>query len=254
MTHSLAELTSDALGKVVASGMSCVLLPVGSVEPHGPHLPLGTDSYISEGACRAAVPLLAERGVIALVAPTMPYGVTNFAAGFAGALSVDGPVLTAMLVSIVRALRGQGFTHICVVNNHLEPAQDEAVRGVLAAFDKGVVSVACPLERRHARTLSDEFKRGECHAGEYETSIVLALRPELVDRAVAVGLSEVPVSLSTGIREGKMTFTAMGMDRAYAGAPALATVVEGEAMLSRLATMIVTEVTDALGESRPLHR
>lgn len=254
MTYLLAELTSDALGKLVASGMNCVLLPVGSVEPHGPHLPLGTDSYISEGACKAAVPLLRERGVVALVAPTLPYGVTDFAKGFPGALSVEAPALTAILVSIVRALRGQGFTHVCIVNNHLEPAQDEAVRGVLSSFGEGEVSVACPLQRRHARTLSDEFKRGECHAGEYETSLVLAMRPELVAREVTADLPEVPVSLSDGIRAGKTTFAAMGMDRAYAGAPARATAAEGETMLALLASMVVTEVIGALGSARPLPR
>lgn len=251
MSYYLAELTSGAVGAVVAAGMNCVLLPVGSVEPHGPHLPLGTDSYISEGASVAAVPLLRERGVMTLIAPTLPYGVTDFAQGFPGALSVEAPVLTAMLVSIVRALLGQGFTHVCVVNNHLEPAQDAAVRAVLGSFPEGAASVACPLTRRHARTLSDEFKRGACHAGEYETSLVLAVRPDLVNRDAMEGLPEVPVSLSEGIRAGKHTFAAMGMSRAYAGAPASATKEEGAEMVRRLATMIVTEVVDALGQGRP---
>lgn len=252
MTYRLAEMTTEAIGAVLASGMTCALLPVGSVEPHGPHLPLATDSFISEGACEAAVPLLRARGVTTFVAPTLPYGVTDFAKGFAGALSVDGPVLTAMLVSIVRALRGQGFSHVCIVNNHLEPAQDAAVRAVLAAFPEGTASVACPLQRRHARTLSDEFKRGECHAGEYETSLVLAIRPDLVpSHDTLKALPGVPVSLSTGIREGKSTFVEMGMARAYAGTPATASKEEGSAMLGRLADMIVTEVVDALGAAHP---
>ena len=251
MSYFLAELTSEALASTVSSGMNCVLLPVGSVEPHGPHLPLGTDSYISEGACIAAVPLLRERGVLTLIAPTVPYGVTDFAKGFPGALSIEGPVLTAMLAAIVRALRGQGFTHVCIVNNHLEPAQDEAVRAVLASFPEGAASVACPLTRRHARTLSDEFKRGECHAGEYETSLVLAIRPELVARDAMKDLPAVPISLSDGIRAGKSSFADMGMAHAYAGSPSGASQEQGADMLTRLAAMIVTEVTEALGQAHP---
>jgi len=82
------------------------------------------------------------------------------------------------------------------------------------------VSVACPLTRRWARTLSAEFKSGACHAGQYETAIVLAAAPGLVDEAARAGLPEVPVSLSERIGAGVTSFAAMGLDRAYAGAPA----------------------------------
>src|SRR5690606_2652795 len=97
---------------------------------------------------------------------------------------------------------------------------DAAVRAAIAGAAKGTASVACPLTRRWARTLSAEFKSGACHAGSYESSLVLASRPEPVREAVRAALPEVPISLSDGIRDGKSTFAQMGMADAYAGAPA----------------------------------
>jgi creatinine amidohydrolase len=108
----------------------------------------------------------------------------------------------------------------------------------------GRVSVACPLTRRWGRTLSDEFKRGNCHAGRYETSLVLAAGEEV--RPARAGLPPLDVSLSDGIRAGRTTFAAMGLDRAYTGAPADATAAEGDDLYARLADMIVTEVLEGL--------
>ncbi len=243
--HRLGELTTVELAALIAGPRPVVaLLPVGSTEPHGPHLPLATDVVISEAACARALALLDARAVTALIAPAVPYGVTECAAGFAGAVSVPGPVLTAFLHAVVDGLLAQGLAHVCLVNNHLEPAHDAAVRAVTRP---GLVSVACPLTRRWARTLSAEFKSGACHAGRYETSLVLAATPALVDDAARAALPAVPISLSEQLVAGVTTFAAMGMDAGYAGAPAEATAGEGDELALRLATMVATEVLEALG-------
>ena len=87
---------------------------------------------------------------------------------------------------------------------------------------------------------------GACHAGQYETSLVLAVEPGLVDERAAQGLPASTLSLSEGIAAGKTTFKALGMDQAYTGSPAEATREEGAEMLERLATMIVREVVEGL--------
>jgi creatinine amidohydrolase len=245
----LAEMTTEQVDKVLSRGKPVVaLLPVGSVEPHGPHLPLATDTLISEAAAARAVEQLAAAGVTALIAPAIPYGVTCFAVGFAGAVSVAAEPLTAFLRAVIRGYLDAGFAHVCLVNNHLEPAHDHAVRAALVELPAGAASVACPLTRRWARTLSPEFKSGACHAGQYETSLVLAVAPEAVDWTAAALLPDRAESLSTGIRSGQQSFLEMGLDRAYTGAPASATAQEGEATLELLATMISTEVTEALAK------
>jgi creatinine amidohydrolase len=244
MTY-LADLTYEEVAALVA-GTAVAIVPVGSVEPHGPHLPLSTDTTISETCAVRAVPKLAESGISAVVAPSVPYGVTDFARGFSGAVGVPASVLTPLLRSIAERLFDTGFVHVCFVNNHLEPAHDAAVRAAIAGFPSGAASVACPLSRRWGRTLSDEFKRGDCHAGRYETSLVLAAGKNV--RREVTELPAVGLSLSDAIKAGKTTFAAIGMDRAYTGAPAAASAAEGEDLYERLVTMVVTEITEGIAQ------
>ncbi|MFO0742893.1 MAG: creatininase family protein, partial [Labilithrix sp.] len=235
----LAELTYEQV-ESICRGRAVAIVPVGSVEPHGPHLPLDTDTTISETCAARAVQVLAADGITAVVAPSVPYGVTDYASGFAGAIGVPAEALTAMLRGIAEKLLACGFQHVCFVNNHLEPAHDAAVRASIAELAKGEASVACPLTRRWGRTLSDEFKRGDCHAGRYETSLVLA-----AGRAVHGTIGDLPtvgLSLADAIKAGKKTFAEIGMDRAYTGAPSEATAIEGDDLYGRLVTMVVTEI------------
>lgn len=239
MQH-LAKLTTEELRAILAAGPVAAIVPVGSVEPHGPHLPLSTDTTISEVASVRAIPLLAAKKIRALVAPSVPYGVTEYASGFAGCVSIPPSTLTAFLRAIAEKLLADGFAHVCFVNNHLEPAQDTAVR---AAIDGLRASVACPLTKRWGRTLSDEFKKGNCHAGRYETSLVLAAGEAVRDPSA---LPPIATSLSDGIKAGQTTFREMGLDRAYTGAPAEGTKVEGDALYDKLAEMIATEIAEGM--------
>jgi creatinine amidohydrolase len=249
---ALALLTTEEARAVAAHPPTAVLVPVGSVEPHGPHLPLATDTVISEEAAERAAVLLQEKRVSAYVAPAVPYGVTEYAAGFSGALSVPADVLTALLRGIAARVLADGWSHVCFVNNHLEPAHEAAVRAATSGFDPSKASVACPLTKRWGRTLSEEFKRGNCHAGRYETSLMMAAGADV--REASRVLPSLDVSLSVAIREGKTTFAEMGLDRAYTGAPAEATAAEGESLYDKLAFMIATEVLEGLaagGHSLP---
>jgi len=124
-------MTTKEVAAKLGAPRSCALLPVGSTEPHGPHLPLDTDVVISEVACDRAAPRLEAAGVATVVAPALPYGVTDYASGFAGAIGVPAAVLTPMIRAVVERLLADGFRHVCVVNNHLEPAHDAAVRAAI---------------------------------------------------------------------------------------------------------------------------
>ncbi len=249
VARRLAELTYEEVASLVSAGRAVAIVPVGSVEPHGPHLPLDTDTTISVTCAMRAADRLesAPPGralVTAVVAPSVPYGVTDYAAGFAGAIGVPAGALTAMLAAIAKSLLATGFAHVCFVNNHLEPAHDAAVRAAIDGLPRGTASVACPLTRRWGHTLSDEFKRGDCHAGRYETSLVIAagvhVRPSFGE------LPTLGLSLSDAIRSGKSTFAEIGMERAYTGAPREATLAEGEELYEKLVTMVLTEIEEAL--------
>lgn len=238
----IETMTSPGFGELAKSGKLVVLLPVGSVEPHGPHMSLATDTVISVGAAKAAAFKLEEAGLKPVIAPSIPYGVTECAAAFPGAISIEASVLTKMVAAVVDAYLAAGAVHVCVINNHLEPAQDAAIQAVKEG--RSGVSVACPLTRKWGRTLSAEFKSGACHAGQYETSIVLACDPTLVDGRVCAALPEVPISLAEQLKAGTNDFLEMGLKDAYAGTPAQASAEEGRSTLERLAEMIVGEVGD----------
>lgn len=246
----LGALTYEEVDSLVKGSQPAVaIVCVGSVEPHGPHLPLETDTTISETCAERAVSALAMKGIRAVIAPSVPYGVTEYARGFSGAIGVSAEALSAILRSIAENLVGCGFRHVCFVNNHLEPAHDAAVRAAITGLAPGTASVACPLTRRWGRTLSDEFKRGDCHAGRYETSLVLAAGKPVRDARET--LPTLTLSLSEGIKAGKTTFSEIGMTRAYTGAPKDATAEEGDALYARLVEMVVGEISEALALQPP---
>lgn len=246
----VAALTSPELARMARDGSPlCILVPVGAIEPHGPHLPLDTDVIISRASAARAAGRLHAAAIRAYVAPDVPYGVTECARDFAGAVSVPAPGVERYLRGVAEGWLRAGASLVCLVNNHLEPAHEAAVRSAATGV-RGVI-VASPLERRFARTLSAEFKRGACHAGEYETSIVMAAAPERVREEVRRSLPEVDVSLAENLGRGVERFAEMGLADAYAGAPARASAAHGEEMLDRLAAMIETTVREALEQPAP---
>src|SRR5690348_1612655 len=147
----LGDRTKDEVAALLAKGPVVAIVPVGSVEPHGPHLPLATDTIISAKAAEIACARLLASGTSAVIAPSIPYGVTDFAAGFAGAVSIETGALSAFLKEVASAFLRAGFAHVAFVNNHLEPEHDRAVRDAIAGLEPGRASVACPLTRRWAR-------------------------------------------------------------------------------------------------------
>ncbi len=247
MRRELAELSYTEL-EALDKTNACVILPVGATEAHGPHLPLSTDVIIAGGMARAGADALAERGVLALVAPALAYTSAGYAAGFAGTVSIRPETATELLVDVCRAFFGHGFPLVALANAHLEPghiASLEAAVTRLAA--EGRVVFPDVTRKPWALRLTDEFKSGACHAGQYEGSVVRAERPELFRAEIAAELPENPASLSRAIRQGKTSFEAAGGPRAYFGAPARATAEEGRETVGVLGAILCEAVLAALG-------
>lgn len=243
MITMFADLTSADLAEVRDSPRRPVLLlPIGAVEPHGPHAPLATDGIISAGMCeRAAQRMLGDPELRVLVLPSVGYGVTEFGASFPGAVSISAGTLRAMVVDICRSLSAQGFPRVVVVNNHFEPAHVTALREAVAEAGVGYLDL---LRRANVARLTDEFRSGACHAGRYETSLVLADRPELVNHGLLAELPPVEVDMAAAIAGGQADFLAMGMDRAYCGAPAESSEQEGMSTFDTLTDMLVEVIRE----------
>jgi creatinine amidohydrolase len=243
----LGDLAYPDLEALLADERPVVfLLPLGALEPHGPHAPLATDTLISVGICeRVARRLEGDPEVRVHVLPPLPYGVTRYAAAFPGAVSIGEAALRATVLDICESLAAQGLGRVVLVNSHLEPEQVRTLRDAVAELG-GAVRLFDPTRRAVAAELTEEFRAGAGHAGRYETSLVLAENPGLVRRERMEGLESKMIDMPAAIAAGRTDFMAMGMDRAYSGAPAEATAEEGEGTfetLTELVTRLVREVT-----------
>lgn len=217
------------------------VLPVGATEAHGPHLPLSTDVVISEAMAQAGGERLSEAGYEVVLLPALAYSPAAFASGFAGTISLSEETATAVLVEVARGLAAHGICRTIVANSHFDPAN---IRSLYAAVERcrqaGDAELVYPdLTRRPwASRLTEEFKSGACHAGQFEGSVVLAARPDLVRDDIRAELPANPKSLSVAIRDGKQSFEEAGGDRAYFGAPAAATAAEGARTIAALGEIL----------------
>ena len=227
--------------KALSTAGAVALLPVGSTEAHGPHLPLSVDVVIAEEVCRR---VSAQLEVDTVMFPASVYSLTDFAAPFSGTVSVPAETAKALLVAVLKGIAGS-FATIAVINHHLEPAHFRVVHA--AAKEAGAAVTARIVVPDHRRepvgpTLGDEFMHGGSHAGGYETSLMLAAAPGMVDDEARRELRALEVDLPARIKAGATDFLHCGGHDAYFGDPASATAAEGD----RLFAIIVAQALEAI--------
>jgi creatinine amidohydrolase len=248
--HMLAALPWTSV-RDLASPRAVAVLPIGAVEAHGPHLPLATDVIIAEAMAREGARRLSARGFDVLLLPSLPFTAAPFAAAFPG--TVDGPpdAVTALVVSIAGSLARHGVTCTVVANAHLDPGHVAALRiaeSQAEARTPGARLVFPDVTtRRLAQRLTAEFRSGACHAGRYETSILLAERPEWVLADIASRLPSNPRSLVDAIRQGLRTFQEAGGADAYFGFPSEASADEGRLVVRELGAILEEAAVEVLG-------
>ncbi|MCZ2858970.1 mycofactocin biosynthesis peptidyl-dipeptidase MftE [Blastococcus sp. VKM Ac-2987] len=201
-----------------------LVVPLGSVEQHGPHLPLATDTRQAEAVAGAALPGIDG----ALLAPAIPYGASGEHEGFPGTVSIGTEALTTLLVEYGRsACRWAG--RLLVVNGH---------GGNLAALRVGV-----PLLRAEGRDVAwwpCAVPGGDAHAGRVETSLMLhvepaAVREERAERGETAPLRELLPRMQA---EGVRAVSPNGV----LGDPAGASAAEGAELVADLAGRLVAAV------------
>ncbi len=176
-----AELTRTDLAELAPRALAIV--PLGATEQHGPHLPTGTDFFHAEWVVREAAARVADR-VPLVVTPTLPFGSSEHHFPFGGTISLATTVYYDVVTEIVESLVRDGFRKIILVNGHggnheliqlvardvalRRPVAVAAMSWWLAAWDVMVAEGAHRVGRMPG------------HAGGFETSLVMAMRPELV--------------------------------------------------------------------------
>lgn len=226
---------SDANWVDVDSAARRVLIvPLGSLEQHGPHLPLGTDTRIAVAVASGAA---AGRDRVA-IAPPITFGASGEHAGFPGTLSIGTPALTELLVELGRDA-ARDWDAMLLINGH--GGNHAAVEAALARLH---------AEGRRAAVFHVSPPGGDAHAGRTETSLLLHLDPG----AVRIGLAE-PGEL-TPARELMDRLRAEGVrsvsPNGVLGDPTGATAPEGEALLAELIAGCVA-MLDALLVAESVH-
>ena len=179
------ELTSADVARMRRKPV--VILPIGAVEQHGPHLPLGADLVQPMHVLER----VAER-TGAVLAPPIPYGVVHTSRPFPGSLSVSFDALRAYVRDVLAELVRNGFRRVVVVSGHAEGVHMAALRtAAKEVVDRGRADVTVLAD--YDLIYGSKFaEAGEGHAGKIETSRVMAERPRLVKGRPKRGKNRIP--------------------------------------------------------------
>ncbi|MFQ6136389.1 MAG: creatininase family protein [Candidatus Hydrothermarchaeales archaeon] len=195
-----------------------ILLPFGSVEEHGYHLPLSTDGDIALGI---AEELSAKTGVV--IAPLIWYGVSNTTRGYVGTTMVGFDTLKAYCGDILAGLKESGFEIVYIISGHFSGSQTSAIKEAARSID----DLECYLLDFSRIDTSDILETQPFHACEAETSLMLYLHPQKVDMDKAV--DEKIVSRKFAIKGGIEK-----TDSGVFGSPTKATREKGEKLFERI--------------------
>jgi creatinine amidohydrolase len=212
-----------------------LVVPIGSTEQHGPHLPLDTDTRVAAFLAERLRGALEDGGVDAVVTDPLPFGSSGEHAGFPGTLSIGQEALELVLVELVRSAGWARGT--VLVNGHggnLAPLTRAAVR---LRSEARAVLVWSPGPAEDEEEGRDG---GDSHAGRTETSLVLAIGPEVVrlSQAAAGNRGRLHDLLPVLQRDGVRAVAPNGV----LGDPGGASAAEGERLLAMLADDLVRAV------------
>ena len=219
------NIATNTWSQVANRESTILLLPLGSCEQHGPHLPLDTDTQIAQFLCVQA----AQQDKRVLIAPSLSITASGEHAGFPGTLSIGTDALTQVLIEIVRS--ADWCNGVVFVNGHGGNAD------AVAAAARTLTS-----EHRNVAAWWPRIEHGDAHAGASETSIMLAINPELVNMAKAEAGSTTPISeISAQLRSGGVRAVSTN---GVLGDPTTATSEHGHNLLSQLTHDLVTFINE----------
>ena len=252
MRYDLADMTSPEAAEAVARSRVAVL-PIGSIEQHGPHLPNGTDTFAAELVARE----VADR-LDAIYAPFGPYGVTPIHAGHPGTVTLRRETFEALLTDICSELVRMGVQTFVLVNWHEGniASMNAVATDLQDRYDCTFVAAqACYVAQRLYRDQGGELT----HGGGIETLAILAHDPELV-KADCAGEATRPPSAEEmdAMRRshevyGFITDVSELADDGWYGNPAWASQDRAEKFTDTVTTGVL-ELVDAVRKARENRR
>ncbi len=237
------DLATTNLHRVSKRRYEAAVLPVGAVEAHNRHLPEGQDwlhtTYVARACCERA--WAACESVICL--PTLPYGVDCNQLGFPLAIHVSQATLDAMVREIITSLRHHGIRKVLILNGHGGNEFKPLIRQIQCDMDVHVFLCNWWLAGRDK--YGEIFTKADDHAGQFETSVAMALYPELIEPGAAGDGAARPYRFEA-LRKGYVSTSrdfAKLNDHAACGDPSEATAERGrkylELVMERISGFLV---------------
>jgi creatinine amidohydrolase len=233
----------------IDGGRDTIVIALGATEQHGRHLPLATDALLGDHFGR----LLAER-LDAFVGPTVRVGCSEHHVGFPGTMSLKDQTFHALVCDLVRSLIAGGFRKIVLLPTHggnfaplaqaVEQLSESEREHVAALTDLGaLLEVARLGEREHGVPLGE----GGLHAGEWETSMLLAIRPDLarMDEAEAGYTGDLAEGIALMFQSGVASLSPNGT----IGDPAKASAAHGERYWGLALELALAQLAEAEAEA-----
>ena len=218
LAGTMAEMTATAV-EATARRRAAVLLPVGVIEAHGPHLPTGTDAFIALQLCRQVQRYAAEAGRETLIAPPYYWGINGVLGEFTGSFRIRAETAAALLTDVIDSLVANGFDEVLLVSHHGDRAHNEMILEVLrqahARGQAGARLLYTPLRWKMIARLGETGQEPYwvpwdytpaleafrvtgilgVHADEYETAAMVRYFPDTVDYDALRGLAPTNLTL-----------------------------------------------------------
>jgi creatinine amidohydrolase len=258
----LAERTWPEVRTLARDRRAVVLLPLGAVEQHGPHLPLLVDWLGSEELARRVAPHLRRAGYRPILAPALPYGVSTLAEAWSGTVSLSPATLRRVIVDIVGSLARHGFRRFVLANYQADPDHLRAmasarralertrrVQVLYAGFAPATAGVTAMVNPRVLALMRSPHPDREWHSGELETALMLARRPELVRRSVTRRLRPVWLDFRRSLKQGARRFEEIDRRpraQGYFGWPAAARAETAKRAMALRGRLIAQELIASL--------
>jgi creatinine amidohydrolase len=243
------KLRADQL-RDLAKRDAIVILPVASLEQHGPHLPVEVDSMLGETVAERTAAKIAARGLAVVVLPVLWTGLSEHHMSFGGTITLDNATFAAVVEGVLRSVLRHGFRKIVLLNAH--GGNENALRSITDDLTPKLGVPIVQLTYWYAAAVAIakilETQGGLSHACEAETSMMMAVRPELVAE------DRIPLAKSNRIGEGGGGDIAAGVYRwrsigsrsasGVIGNPEAATREKGERLFDAISTAVADKLCD----------
>lgn len=265
---TIADMTYPEVEQAIRDG-AIALWALGVIEQHGPHLPLGTDVYVPMARLRRVRGILAGRGIQALIVPAFYWGVNHVTGLFLGTFHLRPEVMLDVMVDTFRSLKKDGFQKAFCLSGHGDALHNRTVdAGVVrgraeTGLDAYVILSEGLLKRLgldpaqpHLVVTPNERTSGtfmDVHAGDWETSVVMAEYPDLVREKIARTLPATdfgPADLAEWRQGGE--HARRKTPQGYLGNPAMADAERGAQDLEAESAAIAVAIQQTL--ERPAHQ